>query len=174
MTMGQVEGRSQDRWRGWLWGAIGVLGVGITPQPGMAQFPPTTPIFEHLTLSPDLAVMGDPIILDGVSGGSIPARQVAGRRDTPTGACLGFVERAPDLTLTLTDFFDYLSLQVISPRDTTLVVRGPGGSWCNDDYAGTKNPGVAGQWLAGTYEIWIGSYQDRDYHPYRIQLSQIR
>jgi len=140
----------------------------------MAQFPPTAAIFEHLTLSPGLDFMDDPIVLQGVSGGSLPARAVAGRRDTPTGACLGFVERAPDQVLTLTDFFDYLSLRVTSLQDTTLVVRGPGGSWCNDDYAGSKSPGIAGQWLAGTYEIWIGSYQDGDYHPYRLQLSQIR
>lgn len=172
--MEQVTRRSRHDWRRLGWGAIGVIGTVMLSLPGMAQFPPTAPIFEQVTLSPGLDFIDDPIVLEGISGGSIPARQVAGRLDTPTGACLGFVERAPDHVLTLTDFFDYLSLRVSSPEDTMLVVRGPGGSWCNDDYAGSTNPGLAGQWLAGTYEVWVGSYHDRAYHPYQIQLSQIR
>lgn len=171
--MRQVVRRSHQRWPWLRWAAIGILGMGMVSLPGIAQFPPTAPIFEQVTLSPGRDFRDDPIVLEGVSGGSIPARQVAGRLDTPTGACLGFVERAPDYVLTLTDFFDYLSLRISSPEDTTLVVRGPGGSWCNDDYAGSKNPGLAGQWLAGTYEIWVGSYRDRAYYPYQMQLSQI-
>jgi len=50
-------------------------------------------------------------------------------------------------------------------------VRGPGGSWCNDDYEG-KNPGIVGQWLSGTYDIWVGSPQKNKYIPYIIRISQ--
>ncbi len=110
--MEQVTRRSRHDWRRLGWGAIGVIGTVMLSLPGMAQFPPTAPIFEQVTLSPGLDFIDDPIVLEGISGGSIPARQVAGRLDTPTGACLGFVERAPDHVLTLTDFFDYLSLRV--------------------------------------------------------------
>jgi len=29
--------------------------------------------------------------------------------------------------------------QVQSPQDTTIIVRGPGGSWCNDDSEGKNH-----------------------------------
>jgi hypothetical protein len=51
------------------------------------------------------------------------------------------------------------------------VVRGPGGTWCNDDYT-NMNPGIAGQWLSGTYQIWVGSYQEDQYYPYVIRISE--
>jgi hypothetical protein len=70
----------------------------------------------------------------GISGGSVAANSVAGRKETPTGPCVGFVDEPPDHTINLTSFFNYLSLVVESPQDTTLVISGPGGSWCNDDF----------------------------------------
>ncbi|HEY9646374.1 MAG TPA: hypothetical protein V6C88_08405, partial [Chroococcidiopsis sp.] len=62
------------------------------------------------------------------------------------------------------------SLQVQSTGDTMLVVRGPGGTWCNDSYNG-QNPGIAGQWFSGTYEIWVGSPSNDAYYPYIIRIS---
>jgi hypothetical protein len=59
---------------------------------------------------------------------------------------------------------------VESPQDTTILISGPGGTWCNDDFEG-KNPGIAGQWLAGTYKVWVGSYDKNNYHPYIIRIS---
>jgi hypothetical protein len=73
--------------------------------------------------------------------------------------------------MVLQDFFNYLRLQVQSSEDTTLVIRGPGGTWCNDDYT-DMNPGIAGQWLSGTYHIWVGSYERENYHPYVIRISE--
>jgi hypothetical protein len=132
---------------------------------------PLLSIFENVTLSPDFAP--NPTTVRGISGGPLAASNIAERSDTATGPCAGFVDEQPDHTMQLTDFFDYLQLQVQSPQDTTLVVRGPGGSWCNDDYEG-KNPGIAGQWLSGTYEIWIGSYEENSYHPYIIRITETR
>ena len=109
----------------------------------------------------------------GISGGSVPASDVAGRKQTPTGPCVGFMDEAPDHTLVLTSFFNYLSLVVESPQDTTLVISGPGGTWCNDDFQG-KNPGIAGQWQAGTYKVWVGSYDTNNYNPYLIKISKVR
>ena len=45
------------------------------------------------------------------------------------GSFVGFVDKEPDHVLTLTAFFNYLSIQVESTADTTLLIRGPGGSW---------------------------------------------
>lgn len=129
------------------------------------------PMFENVTISPKFSP--DPMIIRGVSGGSVPAKNVVGRPDKTTGACVGFVDEKPDHTLELSTFFNYLSLVVESPQDTTVVISGPGGTWCNDDYQG-KNPGMAGQWLPGTYNIWVGSYKQDQYYPYIIKMSEVR
>ncbi len=150
--------------------ALTALGLALPARAQFSQFPGPS-IFENAVLS--LGFVPDPAVLRGISGGEQPAREVADRVETPTGPCTGFVDRQPDHLLTLTEFFDYLDVQVYSPEDTTLVVRGPGGTWCNDDIV-ERNPGIAGQWLPGRYEIWVGSYEQHAYHPYIIRLSQVR
>ncbi|MDB9523974.1 hypothetical protein PN480_18785, partial [Dolichospermum circinale CS-1225] len=55
------------------------------------------------------------------------------------------------------------------PADTTMIIKGPGGTWCNDDFDG-NNPGVVGEWLPGTYQIWIGSYKENDSLPYTLKI----
>lgn len=154
--------------------SAGVLGVTALTLalalPAAAQdFVSPLTIFENVTLSP--AFSPDPSTVRGISGGPKAASEVAGRAETITGPCNGFVDEQPDHTVVLTEFFPYLSLQIQSSNDTTLVIRGPGGTWCNDDYAG-KNPGIAGQWLSGTYQIWIGSYEETGYHPYVIRMTE--
>ena len=126
-------------------------------------------IFEDVVLTPNQMV--NPTTVRGISGGPLTASQVAGRTDTATGICTGFVDTEPDHRIELTEFFAYLSLQVESSEDTVLVVRGPGGSWCNDDVMGF-NPGLTGEWLSGIYDIWVGSYNEQTYHPYVIRFSE--
>ncbi len=128
-------------------------------------------IFENVTLRPKFSP--DPMTIRGISGGSVAANSVGGRKETPTGPCVGFVDEPPDHTIKLTSFFNYLSLVVESPQDTTLVISGPGGTWCNDDFQG-KNPGIAGQWKPGTYRVWVGSYDKNNYHPYIIRISEVQ
>lgn len=106
----------------------------------------------------------------GSGGGSTPAEVVAGRSETVNGLCVGFVDKTPNHVVMLTSFFKYLSLKVDSTEDTTLVVKGPGGTWCNDDFDG-KNAGIAGQWLAGEYQVWIGSYNSGKSSPYVMRIS---
>jgi hypothetical protein len=115
----------------------------------------------------------DPLTVRGMSGGSISGRVIAGRKDTLTGPCQGFFDRKPDHSLELTNKFEYLKLQIQSPEDTTLVIKGPGGSWCNDDFDG-KNPGIVGEWLPGTYKIWVGVYQRNRYLPYKLQITEVK
>jgi hypothetical protein len=153
--------------------ALFALGVGVgsaivCPLPASAQ---SAPIFESTAVSPGFSP--DPRTLRGISGGSVPARTIAQRAETTTGPCVGFVDSSPDHTLTLNSFFDFLSIEVQSSEDTTLVVKGPGGTWCNDDISG-KNPGIAGQWQAGNYAVWVGSYQKDQYFPYVLRVTQIR
>ncbi len=126
-------------------------------------------IFEDVTLAP--AFNPDPAVVRGISGGTLAASDLTGRAETATGPCSGFIDQQPDHRMVLTQFFNFLSLQIQSNEDTTLVIRGPGGTWCNNDYSG-QNPGIAGQWLSGTYEIWVGSHSNNAFHPYVIRMTE--
>ncbi|MBD2578317.1 hypothetical protein [Oscillatoria sp. FACHB-1406] len=153
-----------------LLASLAGIAFELCSERALAQSPP---IFENATVSPSFSP--DPVILRGISGGQFPAREISGRAETATGPCVGFMDSSPDHTLTLTSFFDFLSIEVNSSEDTdtTMTVKGPGGAWCNDDITG-KNPGIGGQWQEGTYEIWIGSYQKDKYFPYTLRITQIR
>lgn len=131
----------------------------------------TPPIFGDITINRQFSP--DPLTVRGMSGGSIPASKVNGESETPTGSCTGFVDKYPDHTLQLISKFDYLKLQVESRADTTIMIKGPGGTWCNDDLDG-KNPGIVGEWLKGIYEIWIGSYQKDQYFPYTLKITEVK
>ncbi len=141
----------------------------VTPS-AQSQSAQPQPIFDNITIRPKFSP--DPLTIRGISGGPVSVRKIAGRAETATGPCVGFVDQQPDHTIVLTAFFNYLSLEVESPEDTTILIKGPGGSWCNDEFDG-QNPGIAGQWLAGTYTIWVGSYDKDKYHPYTIRLSEV-
>lgn len=129
------------------------------------------PIFGDLIINHKFSP--DPLTVRGMSGGSVSGNKVAGRAETATGPCTGFVDQAPDHNLELTSKFDYLKLQVQSPEDTTIIIKGPGGTWCNDDFKG-KNPGIVGEWLKGTYKIWVGSYKKGKYFPYTLQITEVK
>jgi hypothetical protein len=109
-----------------------------------------------------------------MSGGAIPGNKIAGKAETqPTGPCKGFMDEVPKHTVKLTSKFDYLKFVVQSPADTTMIIKGPGGTWCNDDFDG-KNPGIVGEWLPGTYQIWIGSYEKNEYLPYTLKIIEVK
>ncbi|MGM3309099.1 hypothetical protein ACSQ6I_24500 [Anabaena sp. WFMT] len=128
------------------------------------------PIFGDITIKPKFSP--DPLKVRGMSGGSVRASEVGGK-ETPTGPCAGFVDKAADHTLKLISKFDYLKVQVESPADTTMIIKGPGGVWCNDDFHG-KNPGIVGEWLKGTYQIWVGSYEKGKYLPYTLKITEVK
>jgi len=147
-------------------------------------------IFENVTIEPGFSP--DPMQMKGISGGCIPAGpieaqsnqnlidgcvptddNITGVAETQTGPCVGFFDKQPDHIVKLTAFFDYLSLKVQSPGDTTLAIIGPGGTWCSDD-SQDKNPVVAGQWLPGAYKVWVGSYAQNQYYPYILKISQVK
>ncbi len=83
----------------------------------------TLPIFANITLNRQFSP--DPMIVRGMSGGSELGRQIAGKKQTPTGPCAGFTDIKPDYTLVLSTKFHYLKLVVESSQDTTLIIQGP-------------------------------------------------
>ncbi|MBV5261717.1 hypothetical protein FLX56_25220 [Synechococcus moorigangaii CMS01] len=136
--------------------------------PVMAQPSPKQALFENLQLRSGFAP--NPQILRGVSGGSERAADLLNIADTPTGRCVGFIDDHADHRLNLMTFFNDLKLSVESAGDTVLVVKGPGGVWCNDDAIG-HNPAIRGEWQKGQYQVWVGSREQRQYFPYILEIQ---
>ena len=145
---------------------VGVILLNPGTGTGLAQ--PTPPLLD-LNLSPGCAP--NPTHLSGISGGRLPATTLTEQASTPTGPCLGFIDQVPNHILMLDTFFENLAIRVESRQDTTLIIRGPGGVWCNDDREGS-NPAISGQWLAGDYQVWVGSYQKETYFPYTLYIQE--
>ncbi|NER80253.1 MAG: hypothetical protein F6K42_11865, partial [Leptolyngbya sp. SIO1D8] len=113
----------------------------------------------------------DPTILEGTGGGVHRAADVVKTDRTPTGPCLGYISLTPHEEVTLENKFSHLEMWVESEFDTTLIIEGPGGVWCNDDSQGTHNPAITGEWLPGLYRVWIGAYQANDIPTYQLYIS---
>jgi hypothetical protein len=153
-----------------LWIIPLAIASAVNAQTYGEELPSATPIFfGDATIERNFSP--DPIVVRGMSGGSISGKYIARRSQTPTGLCVGYFEEQPAHTLELTTKFNYLKLLVDSPEETTLIVTGPGGTWCNEDFEG-KNPGIVGEWLPGTYSIWIGSYKKDRYFPYTLEITE--
>ncbi|NJN73709.1 MAG: hypothetical protein HC799_13310 [Limnothrix sp. RL_2_0] len=148
----------------------GCLGIGVAIAPVSAQAVPKQPIFESLRLRSGFT--NDPEVLRGVSGGDRKAMDAL-VADTPTGACLGYIDQHADHRLELLTYFSYLKLAVDSKGDTVLAVRGPGGIWCSDD-SQDQNPVIAGEWQKGSYEVWVGSREARTFHRYVLEITQVK
>lgn len=134
--------------------------------------------FSLITISPSVAQLAvtlenkvepNPLILEGVSGGSLKATEIVQTESTATGFCNGFIAPQPNHILELKSFFEFLKIEVNSSTDTTIIIEGPGGIWCNDD-SDDANPAIEGQWQPGNYKIWIGSYQEDSSNSYQIRI----
>jgi hypothetical protein len=148
---------------------MSIFGEGLTPSISLSQTN-LTPIFGRHTLNSNFSP--NPSILEGVSGGNSPVNTITPVESTPTGSCKGYMQRQPDYEVILNNAFNSLTMEVRSEVDTTLVVTGSGGTWCNDDYDGQQNPRINGSWGVGNYRIWVGSYEQNSYHPYQLRISR--
>ena len=121
-----------------------------------------------------VAIDGDlaatPIVLSGNTSGNLKAIEISGTENTATGYCDGYINPQPNHLLKLDSFFDSLRLEVQSSADTTVLIKGNGGVWCNDD-SGSANPLIEGQWQAGSYKVWVGSYQPDTSNSYQIRIT---
>lgn len=114
----------------------------------------------------------DPRTLDVVSGGGINAAEAI-------EGCSGYISDAPDVRLSFTaepspSAFP-LHISVRSDGDTTLVINAPDGNWyCNDDGQEGINPSIVfGPAQSGDYEIWIGSFDEEEYHDAKLDISEL-
>lgn len=110
----------------------------------------------------------DPLALEGQAGGQMDVHTTAAQ-------CRGWIASdRPDHQITLGQPFSYLRLEAVAADDTTLVVQGPTGTVCDDDSAGNRNPRIEGAMPAGTYNVWVGSYNQGRFSRYQLQLTERR
>ena len=113
----------------------------------------------------------NPLVVEGISGGKQKATEIVKTESTTTGYCNGYINSQPNHTLVLSEFWEFLKIEVNSSTDTTIIIEGPGGVWCNDDSV-NANPAIEGQWQPGNYKIWVGSYQENVNHSYQIKITR--
>ncbi len=112
--------------------------------------------------------MPDPQTASGTSGGPTAA-------NTLDPNCNGYVTGGtPDHILVAQTAFSNLRVMARSDADTTLVIQKPDGSYvCNDDSSEGFNPLIAAEFPAGTYKIWVGSYEQGTNSPYTLGVSEL-
>ena len=97
----------------------------------------------------------DPYLVSIVAGGDSAASDELG------AACAGNVtSKQPDVVLNYTAGANFgLYLYAEAAEDTTLILLGPDGWYCDDDSHGDLNPGVSLERpLSGDYLIWVGTF----------------
>ncbi|NEO99170.1 MAG: hypothetical protein F6K58_10900 [Symploca sp. SIO2E9] len=120
--------------------------------------------FEKLTLS--LGFPQNSGLVAGYTGGSYSLSSIT-NKDDKGKACIGFGDETPDHIMVLEQDFANLSILVnTGGKDTTLVIQGPPGNSnqegfrCGDDTGSNKDASVEdSNWKAGTYKIWVGSFE---------------
>ena len=141
-------------------GGICWLMMLISNYPALAQ--------NTITINRD--TVARPLTIMGTSGGGIKLAEIAKTGNTATGYCDGYADIQPNHLLEIESLFDSLRLEVTSSADTTVLVKGNSGVWCNDD-AGSANPIIEGQWQQGLYKVWVGSHQPNTSNNYQIQIT---
>lgn len=128
----------------WLTGALALV-LGIA---GAASATPT--------------VLGEiPANFQGLSGGSVASD-------------CGNISAQPSQQIQLTPAFTsrsaYLRFAVQGQGSPTLLIEGPAGRFCVlSDPSKGQGPEVAGHWLPGTYNIYVGDRANQS-HPYSLSV----
>lgn len=109
----------------------------------------------------------------GTTGGDYSLIRLSGR-DRRRRLCLGYGNEKPDHVLILAEEMNRLSVSVMSEGDTTLLVEGPRGIDCNDNYRRTSRDAAIedGTWPAGTYRIWVGAFERGDRIDYKLLVAE--
>ena len=90
----------------------------------------------------------DPQSATGRTGGNVQASRYGGH-------CSGMIASRPDHVINVTSALD-LQLSVDSTTDSTLVVRGPAGTFCDDDSGGQLDAQLTARLTPGRYEVYVG------------------
>ena len=118
-------------------------------------------------------LIDEAIEVQGTTVGSDSFTRLASR-DRRRKICLGFGASEPDHTLILPREQPRLRVSVDSEgKDTTLLIQGPRGIDCNDNYRRAhRDAGVTDRdWPVGTYQIWVGSFNRGDRINYTLRIG---
>jgi hypothetical protein len=107
----------------------------------------------------------DPQVYTGKAGGDVPVQSIA--TSGANGQCQGLTGQRPNHALTVQKNFGLLSLKVSGNANLSLLVKGPDGVYCRSG----KDPEVSGAWVAGSYEIWVGT-PNGDRIDYQLSISE--
>lgn len=149
--------------------ALAALAVGLSGT-AMAQSIFSDPGSGTITLEANFDE--DPTTTELVSGGEIDV-------SASVDGCSGYISDAPDVRLSFTAdpqpnaYQLYISAQ--SDEDTTLLINAPDGNWyCNDDGPSGVDPLIVfGPAQSGDYEIWVGSFEEGQYHSATLRISEL-
>ena len=121
------------------------------------------------TVALSTGFMPDPHVVTGRSGGGQPAESVI------SSTCRGHITPQPDHQFVAQTGFSFLRIMASSAGDTTLIIQAPDGSFlCDDDSGSNLNPRVEGSFAPGTYNVWIGSFGQGEYHDYRLGFTEMQ
>lgn len=138
------------------WAAVSAQ-ADPTPTPDAENPEPSA----YLTLDMQAGFALDPFLVSLNGGGEVDA-------STLDDACVGYINDRPVLTANWTGAVDALRIFFYSDSDSTLVIQRPDGSYaCADDVDENVLDAelVAEQPAAGTYKIWVGSYEPEQLIP---------
>ncbi|MCV3212143.1 hypothetical protein OGM63_01140 [Plectonema radiosum NIES-515] len=150
-------------------GLILAMLSAITASPVMAD----TSNFGKLSLAPGFPPAQGTV--EGYTGGSYSLSAIS-NRDRDRNACIGFADPKPDHVMVLEKDFSQLNIRVNSGgKDTTLLIQGPddGSIRCGDDTGKRKDASIqSSDWKAGTYKIWVGTFNSGDKGNYTLTVQQ--
>jgi hypothetical protein len=148
---------------------IRALIVALSATPVLSQ----TANFGTLTLAPGFPPKSGQAA--GYTGGSYSLSAIA-NRDRNNNPCIGFGDPTPDHIIVLQQNFSNLNVRVnTGGKDTTLVIQGPNNQTvrCGDDTGSSKDASVNdSKWEAGTYKIWVGSFEAGQRLDYTLNVRQ--
>ncbi|MDH5823269.1 hypothetical protein QFW77_09765 [Luteimonas sp. RD2P54] len=90
----------------------------------------------------------DPQTATGLTGGNLQASRYGSQ-------CSGMIDTTPDHVIDVTSTLD-LQLAVDSTTDSTLVLTGPAGTFCDDDSGGLLDAQLTARLTPGRYEVYVG------------------
>lgn len=111
----------------------------------------------------------DPYTETGLAGGPRDSFEWTGT-DGFTD-CQGNLPREPQHILELDEFSRLKVVAESNNADLTMIVEGPSGTWCNDDFEGL-NPGFNTAFPAGTYRFFVGVYSGSP-APYTFLVTEL-
>ena len=113
----------------------------------------------------------------GFTAQTVEGRRAGGSRDASevNGDCVGYIPAEPHAAVTLDAEMGvaFTATSTTDGADLTLVVEGPGGVYhCDDDGSDVSlMPLVAGTMPAGTYNVFVGNYDQEMEHNFVLHTN---